>query len=172
MAYLQRQSVTTLSWAFFFFHHGITTDWNKYRYQLIWMLIDPKRNAWTKGRHSSAHLHPHWGRSLSALPSPVLQTNIYLPTEDLKRGTRLMVSTSLRRKDVCSCSIYPLLLGRLCSALQKPQIKDSESSCMGMWPHSFIRLPAGTGSPYLLFWDRDVRGVKLIAHLQLKYPEH
>lgn len=111
MAYLQRQSVTTLSWAFFFFHHGITTDWNKYRYQVIWMLIDPKRNAWTKGRHSSAHLHPHWGRSLSALPSPVLQTNIYLPTEDLKRGTRLMVSTSLRRKDVCSCSILSCWAG-------------------------------------------------------------
>lgn len=52
MAYLQRQSVTTLTWAFFFFHHGISTDWNKYRYQVIWMLIDPKRNAWTKGRHT------------------------------------------------------------------------------------------------------------------------
>lgn len=42
--------------------------------------------------------------------------NIYLPTEDLRRGTRLMVSTCSQMKGCAPVPTYALLLGMLCSA--------------------------------------------------------
>lgn len=77
----------------------------------------------------SAHLHTHWGRSLSALPSPVLQTKIFLcPLKTWKRAPGSWSAHPLRCKYVRSCSIYPLLLGMLCSA-QVP----TESTNWGQW---------------------------------------
>lgn len=77
----------------------------------------------------SAHLHPHWGRSLSALPSPVLQTKIF--NGPLKRGTSLMDSISSQMQGChapAPVPIYPLLLGMLCSA-QVP----TETMKWGQW---------------------------------------
>lgn len=117
----------------------------------------------------SAHLHPHWGRSLSALPSPVLQTkNIYLPTEDLRRGTRLMVSISSQMQGcraLAPVPIYPLLLGMLCSA-QVP----TETMNWGQWAlmhGNMILLPGQADS-----WGRQTLAAVLRQACQRLKANH